>query len=66
VGVPWWSLSSQSGDRETTLDSDGGVAGWLGDYEDATFAERPTEDEQDDKEEPEPSAKAFLGMLESA
>jgi hypothetical protein len=24
---------------------DGGVAGWLCDYEDATFAERPTEDE---------------------
>jgi hypothetical protein len=49
------------------FDGDGGVAGWLGDYEDATFAERPTEDEQDDKEEePEPSAKAFLAMMESA
>jgi hypothetical protein len=34
---------------------------------DATFAERSTEDEQDDKEEePEPSAKAFLAMMESA
>jgi hypothetical protein len=34
---------------------------------DATFPERPTEDELDYKEEePEPSAKAFLAMLESA
>jgi hypothetical protein len=49
------------------FDGDGGVAGWLGDYEDATFAERPTEDEQDDKEEElEPSAKAFLAMMELA
>ena len=49
------------------FDGDGGVPGWLGDYEDATFAERPTEDEQEDEEEePEPSAKAFLAMLELA
>ena len=49
------------------FDGDGGVPGWLGDYEDATFTERPTEDEQEDEEEePEPSAKAFLAMLESA
>jgi len=44
------------------FDGDGGVAGWLGDYADGTFVERPTEDE----EEPEPSAKAFFTMLESA
>jgi hypothetical protein len=49
------------------FDGDGGVAGWLGDNEDATFAERPTEDEQEDEEEVlEPSAKAFLAMLDSA
>jgi hypothetical protein len=48
--------------RLEAFDGDGGVAGWLGDYEDATFAERRTEDEQ---EEPEPSAKAFLAMLDS-
>ena len=49
------------------FDGDGGVAGWLGDYEDATFAERPTKDEQEDEEEePEPSAMAFLAMLDSA
>jgi hypothetical protein len=52
--------------RLEAFDGDGGVAGWLGDYEDATFAERPTEDEQEDEEEPEPSAKAFLAMLDSA
>jgi hypothetical protein len=52
--------------RLEAFDGDGGVAGLLGDYEDVTFAERPTEDERDDKEEkPEPSAKAFLAMLES-
>jgi hypothetical protein len=49
------------------FDGDGGVAGWLGDYEDVAFAERPTEDKQDDKEEePGLSAKAFLAMMESA
>ena len=49
------------------FDGDGGVEGWLGDYEDAMFAERPLEVEQEDEEEePEPSAKAFLAMLESA
>jgi hypothetical protein len=53
--------------RLEAFDGDGGVVGWLDDYEDATFAERPTEDEQDDKEEePELSAKVFLAMLESA
>jgi hypothetical protein len=52
--------------RLETFDDDGGVAEWLGDYEDATFAERPTKDEQEDEEEPEPSAKAFLAMLDSA
>ena len=50
--------------RLEAFDGDGGVPGWLGDYEDATFAERPTEDEQE--VEPEPSAKAFLAMLDSA
>jgi hypothetical protein len=53
--------------RLEAFDDDGGVAEWLGDYQDATFVERPTEDEQEDKEEePEPSAKAFLAMLDSA
>ena len=53
--------------RLEAFDGDGGVEGWLGDYEDATFAERPTENEQEDEEEePEPSAKAFLAMLDSA
>jgi hypothetical protein len=50
------------------FDGDGGVAGWLGDYQDATFAERPMEDEQEDEEEEEelePSAKVFLAMLDS-
>jgi hypothetical protein len=31
--------------RLEAFGGDGRVAGWLGDYEDATFAERPTEDE---------------------
>jgi len=49
------------------FDGDGGVAGWLGDYADAMFAEGRTEDEQEDgEEEPEPSAKVFLDMSESA
>jgi hypothetical protein len=52
--------------RLEALDGDGGVAEWLGDYEDATFAERRTEGEKEDEEEPEPSAKVFLAMLESA
>jgi hypothetical protein len=53
--------------RLEAFDGDGGVAGWLGDYEDVMFAERSTKDERDDKEEePEPSAKTFLAMLESA
>ena len=46
---------------------DGGVAGWLGDYADAMFAEGRTEDEQEDgEEEPEPTGKAFYQMLSSA
>ena len=51
--------------RLEAFDGDGGVEGWLGDYEDVMFAKRPLEVEQED-EEPEPSAKAFLAMLESA
>jgi hypothetical protein len=52
--------------RLEAFDDDGGVAEWLGDYQDATFAERPTEDEQEDEEEePEPSVKMFLAMLDS-
>jgi hypothetical protein len=53
--------------RLEAFDGDGGVAGWLGDYQDATFAERPTKDKQEDEEEElEPSAKAFLAMLDLA
>jgi hypothetical protein len=49
------------------FNGDGGVAEWLGDYHDATFAERPMEaEEEDDEEEPEPTAKAFYAMLDSA
>jgi hypothetical protein len=51
--------------RLEAFDGDGGVAGWLGDYHDATFAERPMEEEEDD-EEPEPTAKVFYAMLDSA
>jgi hypothetical protein len=53
--------------RLEAFDGDGRVVGWLGDYEDATFAKRPMEDgHEDEEEEPEPSAKAFLAMLDSA
>jgi hypothetical protein len=50
------------------FDGDVRVAEWLGDYHDATFAERPTEAaaEEEDEEEPEPTAKAFYAMLDSA
>jgi hypothetical protein len=49
------------------FDDEGGVPEWLGDYEDAMLPERPTEHEQEDKqEEPQPTDKAFLAMLESA
>jgi hypothetical protein len=48
------------------FDGDGGVAGWLGDYHDATFTERPMEEEEDDDEEPELTAKVFYAMLDSA
>jgi hypothetical protein len=47
------------------FDADGGVAGWLGDFHEATFAERPTEEEEEkeEEEELEPNAKAFYEML---
>ena len=51
------------------FDADGGVAGWLGDFHEATFAERPTKEEEkekEDDEEPEPTGKAFYQMLSSA
>ena len=43
--------------RLEAFDGDGGVEGWLGDYE---------VEQEDEEEEPEPSAKAFFAMLESA
>ena len=55
--------------RLEAFDADGGVAGWLGDFHEATFAERPTEEEEekeDEEEEPEPTGKAFYQMLSSA
>jgi hypothetical protein len=48
--------------RLEAFDANGGVAGWLGDFHEATFAERPTEEEE---EEPEPTANAFYEMLSS-
>jgi hypothetical protein len=30
------------------FDADGGVAGWLGDFHEATFAERPTKEDKED------------------
>jgi hypothetical protein len=51
--------------RLEEFDGDGGVAKWLCDYHDAMFAERPTEAEEDE-EEPEPTARAFYAMLDSA
>jgi hypothetical protein len=49
--------------RLEAFDGDGGVAEWLGDYGDAMFTGRHTEDEQEDEvEEPEPTAKAFMAM----
>jgi hypothetical protein len=54
--------------RLEAFDADGRVAGWLGDFHEATFAERPTEEEEkeDEEEEPEPTANAFYEMLSSA
>jgi hypothetical protein len=49
--------------RLEEFDGDGRVAGWLGDYHDATFAERPMEE---DEEEPKPTANVFYAMLDSA
>ena len=55
--------------RLEAFDADDGVAGWLGDFHEATFAERPTEEEEekeDEEEEPEPTGKAFYQLLSSA
>jgi hypothetical protein len=56
--------------RLEAFDADGGVAGWLGDYHEAAFAEGPTEEGEEEKEdaeeEPEPTAKVFYEMLSSA
>ena len=54
--------------RLEAFDANGGVARWLGDFHEAMFAERPTEEEEkeDEEEEPEPTRKAFYQMLSSA
>jgi hypothetical protein len=65
-GEPYCPREESVRQHLESFDGDGGVAGWLGDYEDAMFAERPTEDEHEDEEKPEQSAKAFLAMLKSA
>jgi hypothetical protein len=55
--------------RLEAFDADGRVAEWLGDFHEATFAERPTEEEEEkenQEEELEPTTKAFYEMLSSA